>query len=61
MTTGSLDWVEMVLDHRLFDNLVSDLTASVELCEDPCLPAEGFVLVLAELETRPGDETVLTV
>ena len=60
---------EMVLDHRLFDNLVADLTALVEPSKDKviiypicaaCLKKAVF-LGLAEFETRPGDEIVFIV
>ena len=60
---------EMVLDHRLFDNLAADLTALVEPSQDrviiyPICAAcqkKAVFLGLAELETRPGDEIVFIV
>jgi CRISPR-associated protein Cas2 len=60
---------EMVLDHRLFDNLVADLTTLVEPSQDrviiyPICAAcrkKAVFLGLAELETRPGDELVFIV
>jgi len=60
---------EMVLDHRLFDNLVAVLTTLVEPSQDrviiyPICAAcqkKAVFLGLAELEIRPGDEIVFIV
>jgi CRISPR-associated protein Cas2 len=55
---------EMVLDRRLFDNLVADLTALIDPSEDrvivypicaACLKKAVFLGLSAD-EVRPGDE-----
>lgn len=60
---------EMVLDHRLFDNLVADLNALIDPAQDrvnvyalcaACMKKALF-LGLSETDERPGSEIVFIV